>query len=59
MKKLLMGSAALTLFSIAMIVLQISCKKEATAQSGGTSYNLPPATTSFAVVGTNLPWPRL
>lgn len=33
MKKLLLGSAALTLFSISIILFQISCKKEAIAQS--------------------------
>ena len=33
MKKLLMGSIALTLFSISIIIFQISCKKEANAQN--------------------------
>lgn len=32
MKKLLMGSAALLLFSCAIIIFQASCKKEAMAQ---------------------------
>jgi hypothetical protein len=57
MKKLLMGSAALTLFSISMIIFQMSCKKDATAQTGGTSYTLPAATTSTLggiVVGNGL-----
>jgi hypothetical protein len=57
MKKLLMGSAALTLFSISIIIFQMSCKKDATAQTGGTSYTLPPATTSSLggiIVGSGL-----
>jgi Tol biopolymer transport system component len=36
MKKLLMGSIALTMFSISMIVFQLSCKKEANAQTTTT-----------------------
>ena len=37
MKKLLLGSAALTLFSISILIFQISCKKDAKAQSGTNS----------------------
>ena len=43
MKKLLMGSIALTMFAISMIVFQLSCKKEANAQTtttGLTQLNL-------------------
>jgi hypothetical protein len=57
MKKLLMGSVALTLFSISIIIFQLSCKKDATAQTSGTNYTLPPATTSTLggiVVGNGL-----
>jgi hypothetical protein len=57
MKKLLMGSAALTLFSISIVIFQMSCKKDATAQTGGTSYTLPAATTSTLggiIVGSGL-----
>jgi hypothetical protein len=35
-KKLLLGSASLTLFSIAILIFQISCKKEAQAQTNTT-----------------------
>ena len=45
MKKLLLGSAALTLFAIAISIFQISCNKEANAQTNST-YTLTPATTS-------------
>ncbi len=38
MKKLLLGSAALLMFSCAIVVFQMSCKKDANAQTtGGTS----------------------
>jgi Tol biopolymer transport system component len=37
MKKLLLGSASLMLFSIAMAIFQISCKKEASAETNTTS----------------------
>jgi hypothetical protein len=43
MKKLLMGSVALTLFSISTLIFQMSCKKEANAQTttnGLTQLNL-------------------
>jgi hypothetical protein len=55
MKKLLLGSAALTLFSISIAIFQISCQKDATAQT--TSYTLPPATISTLggiIVGSGL-----
>jgi hypothetical protein len=45
MKKLLLSSAALILFSISILIFQISCKKDAVAQSGG-AYILPVATTT-------------
>lgn len=44
MKKLLMGSIVLTVFSISIILFQFSCRKVATAQTAG--YVLPVATTS-------------
>lgn len=34
MKKLILSSAALLLFSVSIIIFQISCKKDAMAQSG-------------------------
>ena len=43
MKKLLMSSVVLTLFSLSILIFQISCKKEATAQ-----------TTSVSVVQKNI-----
>jgi hypothetical protein len=55
MKKLILGSAALTLFSISILIFQISCKKDAVAQT--TTYTLPPATTSTLggiIVGNGL-----
>lgn len=58
MKKLLMGSVSLLLFSIAIAVFQISCQKEVGAQGGSsTSYILPPATTNSlggVIVGNGL-----
>lgn len=45
MKKLLLSSAVLVLFAIAIIIFQLSCKKQAIAQTG-SNYTLPPATTS-------------
>lgn len=36
MKKLLLGSAALLIFAISLMIFQISCKKEAVAQSPAT-----------------------
>lgn len=56
MKKLLLSSAALVLFSISILVFQISCKKDAVAQTG-TAYVLPPATTTSlggVIPGTGL-----
>ena len=44
MKKLFLGSAALALFAIAITLFQISCKKDAIAQT--ITYTLPAATTS-------------
>ena len=46
----------MTLFSISIIIFQISCKKDATAQTG-TNYTLPPATTTSLggiIVGNGL-----
>jgi hypothetical protein len=57
MKKLFMGSVALTLFSISIVIFQMSCKKDAIAQTGGTGYTLPAATTSTlggVIVGSGL-----
>jgi hypothetical protein len=44
MKKLFLGSAALLLFSIAITLFQIACKKDLIAQSA--TYTLKPATAS-------------
>ena len=55
MKKLLLGSIVLLIFSVSIIFIQISCSKPVTAQS--TSYTLPPATTSVlggVIVGSGL-----
>ena len=58
MKKLFLGSIALTIFSLSTIIFQISCQKAATAQSGsGSTYTLPPATTTTLggiIVGNGL-----
>ena len=57
MKKLLLGSVALTLFSIAIAIFQMSCQKEANAQTGTGTYTLQPATTSTLggiIVGNGL-----
>ena len=56
-KKILMGSFALLFFSMAMIVFQISCQKDISAQTNGNTYTLPPATTSTLggiIVGNGL-----
>ncbi|MBF9252649.1 hypothetical protein I2I11_05040 [Pontibacter sp. 172403-2] len=45
MKKIFMGSAALTTFAISMLVFQMSCKEDAIAQPS-SDYTLPTATTS-------------
>ena len=37
MKKLLLGSIVLTMFAISVLIFQISCKKEATAQTNSAS----------------------
>lgn len=55
MKKILLGSIVLTIFSLSIILFQFSCQKEATAQT--TPYTLPTATTSTLggiIVGTGL-----
>lgn len=55
MKKLFLGSAALALFAIAITLFQISCKKDAIAQT--ITYTLQPATTSTlggVIVGPGL-----
>ena len=56
MKKLLLGSCALTLFAISIAIFQISCQKELTAQTN-TNYILPAATGSVLggiIVGNGL-----
>ena len=56
MKKLLMSSVVLIAFSLAIIVFQMSCQKEASAQTG-TNYTLPIASTSTlggVIVGSGL-----
>ena len=56
MKKFLLGSVALISFAIAIIIFEISCKKEAIAQTG-SNYTLPPATNSSLggiIVGNGL-----
>lgn len=56
MKKLLLGSVVLTVFSASIILFQVSCKKTADAQTG-TSYTLPSATTTTlggVIVGNGL-----
>ena len=55
MKKILMSSIALSLFSISLVVFQMSCQKSVSAQTSG--YTLPPATNSTlggVIVGTGL-----
>ena len=57
MKNLYLGSIALTVFSICILVFQISCKKDAIAQTSGSVYTLPPATTTTLggiIVGSGL-----
>jgi len=57
MKKLLMGSVALLIFSASILVFQISCQKTSTAQTGSNPYVLPPATTSTlggVIIGSGL-----
>jgi hypothetical protein len=56
MKKLLMGSIALTVFAISISLIQ-SCSKEAIAQNNTSSYTLPAASSSSlggVIVGTGL-----
>jgi hypothetical protein len=55
MKKLLLGSLVLLLFSASIIIFNISCNKESDAQT--TNYVLPPATSSSLggiIVGNGL-----
>jgi hypothetical protein len=55
MKRLLLGSVTLTLFAISVTVFQISCQKDAQAQT--TTYTLPPATTTTlggVIIGNGL-----
>ncbi len=55
MRKLLLGSFILTFFAVSVILIQISCQKESTAQS--PTYSLPPATTSTlggVIIGSGL-----
>ena len=57
MKKLLMGSIVLTLFSISILIFQVSCQKEVVAQQQTTNYILPPATTTTlggVIIGSGL-----
>jgi hypothetical protein len=57
MKKLLMGSVCLLIFSMSILVLQISCQKDIVAQTSGNPYVLPPATTSAlggVIIGSGL-----
>lgn len=58
MKKLFLGSMALLMFSISIVIVQISCQKGADAQnSNGSSYVLPAATTTTlggVIVGNGL-----
>jgi hypothetical protein len=56
MKKLLMSAIVLSSFAIALTLFQISCQKEATAQTGA-NYVLTPATTTTlggVIVGSGL-----
>mgnify|MGYP002139980116 CR=1 FL=1 len=53
-----MGSVVLLIFSLAILIFQVSCQKSVEAQGGGGStYTLPPATTSIlggVIVGNGL-----
>jgi len=44
MKKILLSTIVLLAFTLSVVLFQVSCKKEANAQT--SSYTLPPATTS-------------
>jgi len=46
MKKILLSTIVLTAFALSAILFQISCKKEAKAESPTASYSLPKATTT-------------
>jgi hypothetical protein len=58
MKKLLLGSISLLMFSVSVLIVQISCQKGANSQpSNGSNYVLPPATTTTLggiIVGNGL-----
>ena len=57
MKNLYLGSLALTMFSISILIFQISCKKDAIAQTSNSNYLLPPSTTTSLggiIVGNGL-----
>lgn len=56
MKKIILASAVLLFFAISISIFQMSCKKDANAQTG-TNYTLPPATTSSlggVIIGSGL-----
>ena len=56
MKKVFLGSIVLVFFAVAICLFQISCTKEAVAQTNST-YVLPPATTTTlggVIVGNGL-----
>ena len=46
MNKILKSSIVLLIFSVSAFVFQVSCQKTSEAQSGGSTYILPSATTS-------------
>lgn len=55
MRKILLSSFVLILFSLALIVFQLSCQKESNAQTN--NYTLPPATSSSlggVIIGNGL-----
>jgi hypothetical protein len=58
MKKLLLGSMSLLMFSLSVLIVQISCQKGANSQgSNGSTYILPPATTTTlggVIIGNGL-----
>jgi hypothetical protein len=56
MKKLFLGSIALTTFSISILLFQVSCKKEAKAQTNSNNYLTPATTTTLGgiIVGSGL-----
>ncbi len=46
MKKILLSSAVLTFFAFSILLFQLSCQKNANAQTTSPNYVLPPATTT-------------